>query len=241
MTATTLRREREALVRDDRAFDVKVIRSALEFINRSPDARAAGDYPSLTAEVFGWIPEVLAARAKLAGIAATNVTWTSYEVDDGARAVTFLLMLAVDRREMKMKDGRVLHMDILAQPDTSRIGAFGAKLTAREWFERALVALPIYSRFVFDGPALRRAEVALITNVQRVLAYALAVLLQDRWEIRDRLRCCPYTRRGIHFFLDYRTDDQGRFLPGEPMKYCCPKHSNAHRQQRWRDEPKDQT
>lgn len=228
-TATALRNEIEALVDDDRAFDIRVVRGALDFINRGPTARMEGAYPELAREVFGWIPGVLERRAVGAGIPQDSVKWTSFAVNDAARAITFLLML-VFTPSVGFK-----RPDIAANPDNSTITAFGKQQTGREWFDEVLSTLPIYSRFVTEGTTVRRREVALINSVPRALAYALAVLLEGRWQLRGRVRACPYTRHGVHFFLDHRTDKKGRLLPGEPQKYCCPAHSNAHRQQLWRD------
>lgn len=237
-SASALRKEFEALVADDRAFDVKVVRSALQFVNERPVGpveETVDEYAKLAEDVFGWVAPVLEVRAQRAEVDPSNVRWSGFKVDAGALAVAHLIGMVADQRKIQMRDGTKLKLDVVRTAKDSRMSVRGKSLSVQDWFENVLAGLPIYSRFVFDDGKVERREVALITTVPRALAYALAVLLADTWGLRERIRSCPYRRHGAHFFLDYRTDAEGRLLSGEPMKYCCPAHSNAHRQQLWRD------
>jgi hypothetical protein len=222
------KRELAALIHEARAFDVRLVTSALVYFNEWNVVRDSPEVPvpGIVELAYAWLPLVLRERAKLADVPVSNVCWkpgTYQELGDAYVAASFLL------RPSRVDRGR--------NPE-AKIGFNGRLLTAAEWFTRCLAPLRIYSRFVFDGSTLRKTEVPLINNVMSAVAYAIAVVLDNRWQVRDRIRRCPYDRRGEHFFLDYRTDDKGRFLAGEQMKYCCPAHANAHRQLMYRSKPK---
>lgn len=221
-------RDIEVLATDDRAFDVKVVQSALAFFNGWAEARNGGVIPTrdIVESAYSWLPPVLAIRARNAGIQPGNVKWAGDSSMELVNAFTVVFMLLCSNLDFGRNSAGAVTDD-------------GRRFSASEWFDRCLSPLPIYSRFKFDGTGVRRIDVPCITTVQRALAYAIAALLEDRWRVRDRVRRCPYDRHGMHFFLDYRIDNDGRLSAGEPMKYCCQAHANAHRQQLWRTARKE--
>jgi hypothetical protein len=227
---TTLQsREFDAPVTDARTFDVRLVTSALAFFNEWEASRGKPKVPlrEIVDHAYGWLPPVLVERARLAGVDIANVEWEEIGTPNFHRMVTLI------DATLAMFTLLCSHLALGRNP-TGIFQVNDEKFSSAEWFTRCLAPLQIYSRFVFDGIVVRTVDVPLITNVQRAVAYAIAVILENRWHVRDRIRRCPYDRRGPHFFLDYRMKG-GRFLAGEPMKYCRAEHANAHRQQLWRE------
>lgn len=99
--------------------------------------------------------------------------------------------------------------------------------------ESILRALPIYTRLVWDGSSIKAVSVPCLTSVQRVVAYAMALLWADKHGFRDRVRACQYLfhpKEGSlahHYFLadDWR------------QKFCSPAHQNAQGQRNFRSDP----
>lgn len=208
---------------DPRSFDVRVVAAVLDFVNHhNHTATFSAGKIALNARgghVFGWMPDALAARARAAGIQEDLTHWRG---DTPAEE-----MLAF------------VYLSLWLGKSYGGFNWFGRQVTAEQWIDTLLAPLPIYTRMRFIAGKVQRVEVPLLTTIQRCAAYAMAVVLEDRWDIRNRIRRCPFSRPGEHFFLDYRLDRAGNFMPGA-QEYCCPAHSNAHRQQRFRDEQKAQ-
>lgn len=214
------------LVDDDRAFDVKIVEGALTFFNEWNAVSPGHPIPlkRIVDAAFGWLPGVLAERARYAGISSDNVKWdekadTAGQLSDVHTVLFFLLCSRLD----------------LGRNVSGTVGVEGKRHDAAEWLDKRLSSLPIYSRYRFDGKQVTQPSVPLITSAQKAVAHALAVILKDRWHIRERVRRCPYERKGMHFFLDYRIDKAGRLASGQRKEFCCKAHAGAVGQQRWRD------
>lgn len=230
-----LKAELERLAGDNCAFDLRVIRSALEYCN---EQLASGKPPydqALPAEratkIFEWLPPVLEARAIRAPIDPSYVKWSRGGSDEDAAIAGRLLQYLVGPTVLRAANAWAY--------DWVHFSVLGKEGRAKDWLNRALMSLPIYGRYRLDGDVAHFVTVPLLKNVSRALVYAIAIVLEDRWGTRGRIRVCPYRRHGAHFFLDYRTDDEGRLLGGQPQEYCCRAHSNAHRQQVWRERQKE--
>ncbi|MCC7200944.1 MAG: hypothetical protein IT483_15660 [Gammaproteobacteria bacterium] len=208
-----------------RTFDVEVVRSAVTFWNvwaAGPPPGAVLPLRKIVDQAFGWLPAVLSARATAIEVEAP--TWRGDAAQElvAAHCVMFRLLL-----------GNVQH----GFPAGTKIKTSTQQREDERWLDHWLAPLPIHTRLRYRDGQVVRLELPLLTTVQRCVAYAIGLVLENRWELSGRIRRCPFERHGLHFFLDYRLDDAGHFLPGE-QEYCCPDHSNAHRQQRFREKAK---
>jgi hypothetical protein len=213
---------------DSRAFDVRVVNSVIDFYNAVPMPPEDGqkiDLQALAAARFDWLPVELKKRADALGIQIPKWEGDSERDLLIAWGITGALLY-----------GHVGH----GFPDHAILSKFmfGKVMTLEEFLEKALSPLPIHVRYRFVESQIHRVELPLLTTVQRCVAYMIALVMENRWLLGGRFRRCPFERPGRHFFLDYRlTPDGDGFLPGE-QEYCCPEHSNAHRQQRYRERSK---
>jgi hypothetical protein len=233
---------RSRLIRDDRAFDAEVIRSAVVYSNllvagpvlRDDQGQPTRDVPpELVKQIFGWIPDVLSERARLAGVPARSVAWREPDDTEHRNAGAIALTLIGPLR-------------LVARAATFKIE--GRALTFAEWMDQALGQLPIYTRYRYLGNhRVRTTSVPLLTGVSACMAYAVASILLDRWKVGfwGRIRECPYVRplrdgdgglvrQQNHWFLDFRLG-RGRELEKNRQRFCCAEHGNRYKQQRHRE------
>lgn len=214
-----LRKVDAELVEDERAFDAAVIRGALGLYNAlhsdaAPQSQTLG---AIVTDSLGWLPDVLAARAKAAGIDPANVHWASKEsgmdVMDAAAVLLYTVGAFGDREAKTMFQ--------LAPTQTGR-----KRPSPEAWMDSILRALPIYTRLVWDAGTVRTVSVPCLTSVQRTVAYAMALLWADKHGFRERVRPCQLLidpkpgSLAHHYFL---ADDLRQ-------KCCCPAHTNTLKQ-----------
>jgi hypothetical protein len=115
-------------------------------------------------------------------------------------------------------------------------------LRAHQWFNEVIGALSIYSWYRYEERhGVQRVAVPVLTGVQECMAYALAVVQEDRWKpsIAERIRMCPYRYPQLgedqkgHFFLDYRFGVDGELEKNRQI-FCCHEHANRFKQSKHR-------
>jgi hypothetical protein len=211
----------------ERAFDVRVVQSAVEFTNEivfgdNPEGSTPGREQMCKRAVsaFSWLDSALAARAieieMPEELKRKGWSWPTPRprYADCARIarqfrIAARVLSGVDRIEMPM-------MDVIIDSQLSE--------------------LPIYTRYRYlDGRAIRQS-VPILNSLERSMLYATALLAEDRWGMRHEVRDCPHVPRGevqSHMFLDVaRVITEGAKKP-KPKTYCCPAHATALRQRRF--------
>jgi hypothetical protein len=211
--------EKADLVGDERAFDVRVVESVLEYIN------ALRDETSTEIEAqksFAWIPNVLRQRAALFGI--------------DEKLSKFVVLSAADASHSKaLVAWGFVEASLYRSP-----GGFKSS-PQLDWVNGVLSTLQICQRYRIKHGRVEKVSVPMISTPYRCVAYAIAAIIEDRHYIGKRVRLCPYTKKGEaqHLFLDYRLDDEGKLLRGQPQEFCCPKHAGAYRQRQYREKQEE--
>lgn len=213
---------------DAREFDLRVVRSVIDFANalqapfhQDRNGRWDVDVQGLARPHFAWLEDELGNRASALGISEPK-----WEGDSNRELLTAWAIA------MNLLGGHVGR----GFPESRLRSEFFLTrvFTLQEFLDTALSPLPIHARYRYMEDRIERVELPLLTTIQRCVAYTIALVMENRWSLAGRIKECPFKRPGMHFFLDYRMDSSGAFLPGE-QEYCCPAHSNAHRQQRHRE------
>jgi len=232
-----------ALVRDDRAFDAAMVGCSLRFLARfqgPPDEAAAAAHATAP---FAWVPQTALERAKISGLEHLD-PWT-LPLPMPSRVA------ATDRSGARVQVYRVYdatlaqHCHTLATRFWMGVVAIQESETLNSDIERWLVdqlrALDFATRYRYRNGRAQLVSVPVPRSVEACLAYALAVLAEDRWHFRDRVGRCPYERKhdsGTHFeprhwFFD--VDSHGQLPISAPLKFCCADHANAYRQRQLRE------
>jgi len=203
----------EDAAQDERAFDVKLVRSTLAWHaakNNAVDVVRAG-------RELEWIRTALKRRAETAGVVAMiraageQSYWTSPDESAQVRAAfAFALFM-----------GGGMHRRALNASQES-------------WLEKILSETPVYGRLRLGSGM---STVPWVNTIERATAYVMETLIEDRYSLARSIRLCPFTGRGVpapHLFLDYRLDEHGNFQRGQAQRFCCPAHANAYGQSRTR-------
>jgi hypothetical protein len=204
------------LVGDERAFDVRVVESVLEYIN------ALRDQSSTEIEAqnsFAWIPDVLRRRAVLFGI--------------DEKLSKFAVTPAADPSHSKsLFAWSFIEVSLYRSP-----GEFKSS-PQLQWVNGVLSKLQICQRYRIKSGRVERVSMPMIGTADRCVAYAIAAIIENRYAIGERVRLCPYVRKddqSKHLFLDYRLDEDGKLSRGQPQSFCCSKHAGAYRQRQYRE------
>ena len=221
----------DSLKEQTREFDVRVVRSVIDFCNLVPPPAQGRDvdFQAIAADAFGWLPPALRDLAEASGI--EQVQWRGDSNKQLLAAWGIALNLLHGHIGRGFPKGHL----------KTKFFVFDV-LTLEEFLNKSLSTLPIHVRYRYTAHGVGRVELPLLTTVQRCVAYTIALVMENRWSLSGRIKQCPFEARDTHFgdkhfFLDYRIDAHGAFLPGE-QEYCCPAHSNAHRQKRHRERSK---
>jgi len=233
----------KTLLKDERAFDAAMVGSALKFLTRfqgPPNIESAAK----AAEPFAWVPEIALKRARLSGFDLLE-PWT--------------LPVPMPERVPAMLSGK----RVLVYPtndDTSAdhcntlalrfwLGVLAIQGSAardpdtEQWLVKQLRTLDFATRYQYRDGRAQLVSVPVPRSVEACLAYALAVLAEDRWNFRNRVGKCPYVRmhdskthfEPDHWFFD--VDARGKLPISAPLKFCNRFHANAYRQRQLRSKP----
>jgi hypothetical protein len=224
------------MVRDDRAFDAEIVRGAIVLYNlrhagpttimaRKPSSDEAA---AVVEKSFGWVAEVIRLRAEAAEMEGPlrRLGWTKPTVEQVVASSAALMMFLGPFRSVALQ---------------FKYKFAGRELSAIEWLNEVLRALPIYSWYRHERGHVRLTSVPLLRGVQECVAYAVSVVQLNRWqpEILSRIRPCPYfypefgEPQNSHYFLDFRLNENGE-LEKNRQRFCCPEHANRFKQRKWR-------
>jgi hypothetical protein len=107
-----------------------------------------------------------------------------------------------------------------------------------KWLDEALRALPIMQRARIESGRVVLNSLPMLRDVSTCLAYAVLLLVENRWSLKGRVSMCRYVGRGDndvpHWFLDYELDRTGRLRRGTRRNFCSDQHANAFHQRQWR-------
>lgn len=218
------------LVIDDRVFDAEVLRAAIVFYNLTFAGPSSVPTRSVNGKVvqkaFGWIPGVIAARARAAEIDVSNFTWRPPTAVDISDCKTAVLTLIGGLRKA-LKSGQM------------SLELSDRQVTRDKWIDEVLASLPVYSRFAVRGGRIAQSSVPMLRGLRECVAYAIVVVELDKWQPRlsERIHTCPY-RSGeyhtSHVFLDFRVSESGE-LKKNKQGFCCAAHGNRFKQRAHRE------
>jgi hypothetical protein len=213
------------LATDDRAFDAKLVKSALDFLGRFYLVYEEMDLP-LAGEMFAWVPEVITSRAGSVGI---KVAPRPLKLPASAGACNTLATVM-----------RIAIGDIQARDDESMDAH--TREAKEEWLGKKFSGMqrtqvPIYRQSKWDW-----ATIPVLRTVEDCVIYALFILHENTWGFRERVHMCPYRERADteshierdHWFLDFEVDERGALKLGAAKAFCTVSHGNAYRQREWR-------
>lgn len=161
-----------------------------------------GQFSADPESALAWVPRVVQMRVESA-LGGGRVGWRASDSKDAALLVA------------------------LITPQLS-----GAALRHPALLNSYLRKLPMRQHWEIENGDLFSVTLPELDCAARCAAYAAALVIGDRWQLRDRIRVCPYRPVGedrSHLFLDYRADGEGKFARGEPMVHCCTRHGNNMR------------
>lgn len=210
----------QELITNDRDFDVQLVRSALDYVNAS---RGVGEFVADPEQPLQWVREVVLERyrrAKGIGRVPIKPDWTRSEPVAAQLAVSFMLN-SLRRWDRERATGR----------------AAPGEATAFEWVNSMLRDVPMLQYWQISSGKLVLVTVPQLDNALRCVAYAVACIAGNRWDMGGSLATCPFvpaSESTPHLFLDYRLDENGKFMRGSPQRFCCLKHSNAFRQRQFK-------
>jgi hypothetical protein len=204
----------DELAKSDQAFEVQLARSSLEYLNGT---WGVGQYRDDPERALCWVSEIIGLRhnqAKGLGGVPRKAVWESS-----------------DRFSAQFTFNWAKPFLFGTHASTGRGPGFE---TMFSWINEMLRDVPIHQvwQVQADG-ALRTVTIPFLDSPLKCVAFAIGCIAGNRWEMRGRVRLCPFIPRGEtgrHLFLDYRTGADGAFLPGKAREYCSEQHSNAQRQ-----------
>jgi hypothetical protein len=215
----------------ERGSDLRVLRSVIDFVNaldfQEMDAMARTAWLQPAPAVFThleWVGAAMADRAASADIAEAREKWHWDDSPKGRVESSWKrARYAADKFRWVV---RYLSGDRRAADDR----AFA------DVIDYQLRHVPIYTRIRFcDGRAVRQS-VPVLRNVLHCTAYAVALMAEDRWGLRGRVRECPFIPRGhtqSHLFLDDSRLSETAAQQGKARVYCSSSHGSADRKRRF--------
>ncbi len=211
----------EKLATNAAAFETRVVASAVTFYNAlGPDMAVAGkaSFGAVLDGAFGWIPPVMESMARHNGINPSNFRWGNAESGEAVMAAHTAMVFLVGWGK-----------ESLRKTNSMKLGSRD-RISAARWLDEILGALPVYSRYSWDGRAVRFTSLPFLTSAQRCVAYALALIHMNSRGIGERIRPCGFLPNeelgplNRHLFI---ADDARQ-------KFCCPDHANSQRQREFR-------
>lgn len=223
-----------------RAFDAHLIKSVIAFVGHMPmggGAETHSEPESGSSSQFGWVPEVIKSLVKQARLNQNDFEWQS--ADEVALAEATEAFRGFFR-------GR---FGIVHRPDEKLALRFTCYLSRdgmvwrphQVWLDDILTSIGIIERFRYGDTGISRVAVPSLRSETTCVAYAIAILSENRWGLADRIRICPFAahpHKGFHLSLDFRLRPSGEFERNAKY-YCDPAHQNAHKQQEYRDRLKN--
>jgi hypothetical protein len=237
------------LLEDERWFDVEVVRSAVEFLNE----RFTTNSWEERCRHFRWLKP---AQIKLARKKAIQTD--ELEPFSAERPVIAKLNGSIESEQESLSrlgslflvglsdiQGRETDMERIVRGRVSKKSAdylyqlAHDRASADKWLDRVLSNVDFVTHFERAGRRRTRITLPWLKSPEQALVYALDVLDENRWDLRHRVRKCPYVEQSSrdfgHWFLDYRLDsDDSRLTAGRSQRFCGPAHANAFRQREFR-------
>jgi integrase len=161
------------LIEDDRSFDLACVRSAVEFVNRVPDAEAV--------QAFAWLPKVLLRRAQRFQIPVSNVASTIRSSGiEKEEEIAHFFAVGVTLAQTRYKE---LAMAEAESDPKRREWALSYRKEEDEWLDMSLKSLPIYERVRFVDGRVLRVSLPMLRDVSTCVAFALLVIVENRWAL----------------------------------------------------------
>lgn len=197
--------------------------SALDFLGRFTQPAKDTDIGD-AAKIFAWVPDIICRRAEASGKPKNAYVLAAPKSSDACNTLAMMLRIAIG----DMQPGAA------PSPDAHEAN--------EEWLEKRLAGLERSERYVRTADGWEWRKVPVLLSVEHCLLYAIAILHQDSWKLRERVRLCPYRARRDspthfepeHWFLDFEVDEHAALKLGPPQQFCTGKHGNAFRQREWR-------
>jgi hypothetical protein len=214
-----------------RRFDARLADSALRYMSAAGEQAAVNELPELCEEKFGWLRDRLPDLADLARVPRKEADLAKPTAEQAADAERmfqnfFRLWFGVTH-----KPGGEIELRPQRPGDPIKYDE------GREFLDKQLGQLWIVEHYRFTPNGLTRIAIPYLNSVTRCIAYVVAILMENRWGLADRVKVCPYRRdpkEGFHVFLNFRLRADGNLMDGAGMKYCCPQHQNADGQRQHR-------
>jgi hypothetical protein len=246
-----------ARVQDDREFDLAMLRSTIEYFNlsgftiepfqpvvveqgaqvqvvrRRSDANVARRVSEESLAAFTWVTPVLHERARLLDFDNTRITWRPGDdkLDwDPWHAGRFFGWVLCGPTVRDIRPRR------LTNSEMRQFALRGIAQIEKDASE-AIRPLVIEQRLAFKSGSVERRSLPWIQGVERCVAYAIALVLEDRHGVGGRIRQCPYVEHGAyrsHWFLDFAVSATADGLRRGRQNYCSPSHASRDRQRRYR-------
>ena len=201
------------LLADQRQFDERVVRSTLEFYEllgpQMPERDTASVSPRSLIAPFHWLPPLM---RQLVRREQATFRWDDTE-DVPAMATAHWALTSL---------ARSLAPDAIGIPPLAR----GHKPAGQRWLQSVLADLEIHSRYDWNGSTVTFTAIPLLTSVQQCVAYTLALMKRDAYELGRLVRPCPYLMRDENPWYPHHL-----FVAAQPNQYFCSRrHSNCQRQ-----------
>jgi hypothetical protein len=239
----------QKLASDDRLFCAELVGCVLKVHNevnlRRPYHSLATREWAAEAETAGraldWVPQVNRMRVRAGGFQESEQTIWERPGHNGnnvikamARVLEFFMTIDPDPSRPIFTAADFLSPkaewdDFWHRPNT--------KHTFARWINEQLAQFNEWTKLQLQNGAIISTSLVQLNTVERCVAYALALLIQNRHGLMERVRICPFFGRDFakpHYFLDFRLESDGKLARGEPQTYCTPRHANADRQRRRR-------
>jgi hypothetical protein len=223
------------LAGDDRLLRAELVSSVLGVFNdtylRQPLGSVSHLFQVAGPAPLAWVAAVNEFKARVGHFPRSELTiWQSPE-HPGNNVLKAIQLFAQFFQGLVPDPARGTVLDV--------IKASGVPRRIRErrvqWLNSMLDQLNAWTKLRFVRGQIIETDLIQLNTVERCVAYTIALLIQNRDRLRDRIRVCPFTGREIanpHYFLDFRIESDGKMARGGPPIYCSPRHSNAARQHR---------
>jgi hypothetical protein len=213
----TLRPKIDKRVRDPNEFDRALVRSTLAFYNatHSDEPKELPIVVSRLAEqTFGWVPAVMAERARRERLDPSKQRWNSRESIERVTRVQSVLLYMIGAFRVEAHEAVTL--------------ADGRRLSREQWYQEVVEKIDFDCGLrVIDG-ATRHVALPLLSGIEECVGYAISVI--RRRNLAKLVRPCQFLLKDLPGSLAHHY-----FLADDPrQKFCSPAHSNAYRQREWR-------
>lgn len=219
-----------------RSFDVRLLASALEYLTRGGHTPDEADLATVAREEFRWVAEEIRRLGETARLPPkeTVLDLDTASVSECAIAEQMLGYF------FNLWFGRRWNAGLSGTPELvpHQPGAPIRFDAGRQWLDEQLARVFVIERFRVEASGVRRVVVPCLNTLSRCAAYAVALMMENRWGVSDRVRICrfvPDPGQGFHIFLDYKLDANGMLKVGRAREFCGPHHANAYRQRKFRD------